>query len=116
MLFYLSGDAMDNFKVIYKILKALERAMDYEEFDKESISAERLEISKPRWTQLIIMMYTEGLISGVKVTTDGLSSAHVVMIRPQITLKGLTYLSENSLMKTISNTIKGVVEIGSNLI
>jgi len=31
---------MDNFKIIYKILKAMEVAMDLEEFDTKSISKE----------------------------------------------------------------------------
>ena len=33
---------MDNFNIIYKILKQLEKAMDYDEFDMETVSAERL--------------------------------------------------------------------------
>jgi len=35
---------VDNFKIIYKILKALETALDYEEFDIDEISHERLKI------------------------------------------------------------------------
>ena len=38
---------MDNFTVIYKILKALEQAMDYDEFDIKQISHTRLNISYP---------------------------------------------------------------------
>ena len=37
---------MDNFKVIYKILKLLEVAMDYDEFDRNQLTAECLGISK----------------------------------------------------------------------
>ena len=36
---------MDNFTVIYKILKTLEQAMDYDEFDVKQISHTRLNIS-----------------------------------------------------------------------
>lgn len=39
---------MDNFKIIYKILRALEQAMDLEEFDPDLISAENLGISENR--------------------------------------------------------------------
>lgn len=52
---------MDNFKAVYKILSALEKAMDYPEFD----------------------------------------------IR--ITLKGLEYLQENSMMKKVYNAVKGII-------
>ena len=37
---------MDNLNIIYKILKQLEKAMDYDEFDMETVSAERLKISE----------------------------------------------------------------------
>ena len=40
---------MDNFRIIYKILKELETAMDYDEFDMNRISAEALTISQQRW-------------------------------------------------------------------
>lgn len=40
---------MDNFTVIYKILKALEQAMDYDEFDISRISHTKLDISYQRW-------------------------------------------------------------------
>lgn len=36
---------MDNFTIIYKILRVLEKAMDYEEFDINTISHERLNIT-----------------------------------------------------------------------
>ena len=37
---------MNNFNIIYKILKTLEVAMDYDEFDLEQISPEALKISQ----------------------------------------------------------------------
>lgn len=40
---------MDNFTIIYKILKELEKALDYDEFDVSRISSERLGISGQRW-------------------------------------------------------------------
>lgn len=40
-----SGERKDNFKIIYKILKILEQAMDYEKFDYSLISAEQLNIT-----------------------------------------------------------------------
>ena len=47
---------MDNFKVIYKILKFLEVSLDYEQTDVDAISPERLHITHERWEQLLIMM------------------------------------------------------------
>lgn len=39
---------MDNFKIIYKILSTLEKSMDLEQCNVDSISPERLNISEER--------------------------------------------------------------------
>lgn len=52
---------MDNFKIIYKILRALEQAMDLEEFDPDLISAENLGISENRRRAILEMLYESGL-------------------------------------------------------
>lgn len=39
---------MDNFKAVYKILSALEKSMDLEDFDIDLISPQRLEVSWER--------------------------------------------------------------------
>ena len=46
----------DNFKIIYKILSALEKDMDLQVFDLEKISFNTLGISKERWAKYIQMM------------------------------------------------------------
>ncbi|MBE6083216.1 MAG: hypothetical protein E7205_11090 [Tissierellaceae bacterium] len=53
---------MDNFKIIYKILKTLEKAMDYDEFDARLISAETLGVSQNRWEAIMVMLQDEGYI------------------------------------------------------
>lgn len=104
---------MNNFSVIYKMLKALERAMDYDEFDTSQISAERLNISYQRWEKILIMLAKSGYIEGV--VYDQISSdynPHIEEpIMPVITLKGLEYLSENSLMKKAANIAKGIKDV-----
>ena len=54
------GDMMDTFRVIYRILRILQRAMDCEEFDAGSISAEALGLSGPKWCRLMAMLLQEG--------------------------------------------------------
>ena len=44
---------MDNFKIIYRILRFLEKAMDLEEVDTDRISAEALGISEQRWIAIM---------------------------------------------------------------
>ena len=73
---------MDNFKAVYKILSALEKAMDYPEFDmkRDITGATRINASDVR-----------------------------------ITLKGLEYLQENSMMKKVYNAVKGIKDITPGL-
>ena len=47
---------MNNFTVIYKILRAIEQSMDYEEFDDKAISPAVLNVSKERRDKLLIEM------------------------------------------------------------
>lgn len=87
----------DNFKCIYKILRTLEKALDYENIDLEEIGHERLEISKERWMKYLEMMTDEGLITGlifIKSYIDGRTD--IINNDVRITLKGLEYLSENT--------------------
>lgn len=64
---------MDNFSIIYKILKKLEKAMDLDEFSIDDVSAEILKISESRWAAIIEMLCENGYIAGVTVqrSADG---------------------------------------------
>ena len=89
----------DNFKCIYKILRTLERALDYENIDLEELGNERLEISKERWKNYLEMMLDMGLIKGIEFKTYVDGGTGVVNDGVRITLKGLEYLSENTIMQ-----------------
>lgn len=101
---------MENFKVIYRILKALEQAMDYEEFDVNKISHTKMNISYQRWERIMIMLAKSGYIEGVIYDQCGSEYCpHIEEpIQPVITLKGLEYLEENSLMRKTANVMKGI--------
>ncbi len=106
---------MDNFNIIYKILKELERAMDYDEFDLDRVSAERLKISQNRLMRIWAMLSKEGYVEGIGVKYGAQNDVIVSVSNPRITLKGLEYLNENSLMKKAANIAKGIKEITSML-
>lgn len=99
---------MDNFKIIYRILRILEKAMDLEDFDMEQISAESLKISEARWCSLMEMLSDEGYIKGVRISRSIDGQIIVNQSNVRITLKGLEYLNENSFMKKAANLAKGV--------
>lgn len=102
---------MDNFSVIYKILRYLEKAMDFDEPDLDCISAERLKITGNRRDAILEMLVREGYVDGVTIkrSVDGESVMSLGHVR--ITLKGLEYLKENSIMKKLSDAAKGIADI-----
>ena len=101
---------MNNFTVIYKILKALEESMDYEEFDDNLISPEVLGITKERRNKLLMEMQRDGYITGLMPYKNlGQQTTHLrEPLSINITLKGLEYLSDNSMMKKAANLLKGI--------
>ena len=102
---------MENFKIIYKILKSIEESMDYEIFDENIISPEYLGVGKERWKALIIELLDNEYVTGiVKVPIMG-NRVDLKIVKPQITLKGMEYLEENSMMKKAYNLLKGIREI-----
>lgn len=104
---------MDDFKVIYRILRYLQASMEVDEFDQEALSPSRLKVSQVHIDSLLIMMQDAGYITGVR-TQQTLSDSRPHIIHPcipRITIKGLEYLEENSMMHKAGNLIKGISEI-----
>ena len=56
---------MDDFRIIYKILKILQESMDYESFDNTRIEQEELHISEPKWRRIMAMLVNEGYVTGI---------------------------------------------------
>ena len=106
---------MNNFTIIYKILKALEKAMDLEKFDLSTISPDILKISDNRWFAIMEMLIENSFVAGATVE-HYYAGSKIVDRGIRITLKGLEYLQNNSMMKKASDTLKGATEIVGNLI
>ena len=77
---------MYNFIAIYRILSYLEQALDYDEPDMSQISSSALGLSTNRWLALLRLLEDAGYIE-------------VFGHRTRITLRGLEYLQQNSLMQ-----------------
>ena len=101
----------DNFKIIYKILSALEKDMDLQEFDLEKISFNTLGISKERWAKYIQMMVDSEYIKGIHVYYDCTGALEVDNSGISLTLKGLEYLTENSIMQRIYKSFMSVKDV-----
>lgn len=106
---------MDNFKAVYKILTALEKAMDLPEFDIMQVGPDALGVTPERWYRYIEMMADVGYVKGVVITKNILGETNVIAENARITLKGLEYLQENSIMQRIYKAAKGIKEITPGL-
>lgn len=102
---------MESFTDIYKILHGLESCMDLETVNLDMISPETLKITRERWEKYLEMLQDEGYIKGVKISTYISGTKVVNADNIQITLKGLEYLNENSMMKKAYRAIKGIKDV-----
>ena len=102
---------MDNFKIIYKILSVLEKSMDLENVDIERISSNNLGISQQRWNKYMEMLLDAGYIKGVTIQKYVPGETNVDAEDIRITLKGLEYLSENSIMQKMYKAAKGITDL-----
>ncbi len=98
---------MNNFNIIYKILKYLETAMDYDEVDMDFISPERLGISQNRWNSVIEMLTAIEYVIGIAIKSGAQGEVVLSVSTPRITPKGLKYLNKNPLMREAANIAKG---------
>lgn len=102
---------MDNFKAVYRILSTLEKAMDLPEFDISQIGAKTLGVTEQRWGRYLEMMADVGYIKGVEIRSNIDGSLQIDASEIRITLKGLEYLQENSIMRKMYNAAKGIADV-----
>lgn len=103
-------ELIDNFRAVYRILSAMEKAMDLPEFSLEQVGAETLGISKERWLRYIEMLCDAGYIKNARVV-DSVAGKYLDEDNPSITLKGLEYLQENSIMQYLYKAAKGIKDM-----
>lgn len=101
---------MNNFNAIYKILSTLEKAMDFPEFDAKKISPEKIGISEGRWKCIMEILVDCGYVKNVIIEESDLG-LDVKLGDIRITLAGLEYLHENSIMKKAYNAAKGIKDV-----
>lgn len=102
---------MDNFRVIYRILRVLKASLDYDEPTAEAYPAAALGVSENRRDNLLWMMQRDGCVDGVTRSGyfDGAHRIDASDIR--ITIRGLEYLHENSMMARVANAARGIAKV-----
>ena len=108
---------MEEFRNMYRILRILQKSMDLEEFDRATISAEALGLSEPMWRRLMTQLVRKGFIEGVRVIRYDQSDIPLIKYTgcPEITMEGLQFLEENSMMRKLAQGAKGIIEIIGDL-
>ena len=104
---------MNDFRAIYRVLKTLSAAIDDEEFDPGRISAEAVGVSPRRLNALLVMLAENGYVEGVSVCryqSDPDPWPRAQACAPRITLKGLEYLQENSIMQRCAQLALGIAD------
>lgn len=92
---------MENFNVIFKILTALEEAMDEVEVDRNTISYQTLGITRNRWVNILDMMQKGGYIEGISIQRE-VTPPSIQYRGIKITVQGLTYLKMDPMMQNIA--------------
>ena len=85
--------------------------MDLEKFNPDSSSPEALKISDERWNKYMEMLLDAGYIKGVKIQKYVAGGTSVDIDDIRITLKGLEYHSENSIMQRLYIAAKEITEL-----
>lgn len=102
---------MSDFDTIYKILAILKSSMDCYEFDNRLLSSEHLGVSPARRMALLRMLVEEGYIKGIAFDESAGGDIMESVARPRITLKGLEYLENNTLMEKAYRAAKGIRDL-----
>lgn len=104
---------MNDYKIMCKILRLLDKHKGDEDFDYALISASAMKCGYAEWEQLMIELQENGYLRGL-VYTQTMSDKfpHLVEpIRPRITMKGMAYLEENTMMAKAKEALQMVGDI-----
>lgn len=103
---------MDDFKIIYRILKCIYASMDFDDFNRACLSPDMLNVSQNKIDALLVMLAKAGLIDNAKIVQypSGADAVHFIG-KPALTLKGLEYLEDNSMMKRAKEALSGIAGV-----
>lgn len=86
--------------VVYKILSYLYKCLKSgEKVDMDLISAEMLGINQRYWRVIVGELVERGYVSGYRVTQTPSGITTINPVDPTITMSGVEFLMENSMMR-----------------
>lgn len=112
------------FVTINKILSYIEKRLDDTVFDLENFDAKTFNVSENRFYRYLQMLLDAGYISGIEVKDFGepddfmteserlhYERFYAVFDAPAITIKGLQFLAENTLLMRMDKAAKSIRDI-----
>jgi len=102
----------DFFVVSYKILQDLSNQMEIGEYEPGSFTHVTYGVSRSYWERILTLLFENGYIDGIVLFQIlGRIDNSVKIINPQITIKGLEYLEENSTLQKAKNFLKDLAPV-----
>ena len=104
----------DMFVVMYKILSYLYSCEKKGEKPLPSLltgEGDLLHINEAYFANIIEEMVDEGLVKGFQILKTWSGTKDVVTNDPRITIKGVEFLQENSMMKKVAKALKDAKDI-----
>lgn len=93
-------------KTIYGILSAFEKQLDETSFNLDILKARTWNVSEIRFIRYLKMLLNAGYIDGISISPLSDNQYYIKSDNAAITLKGLEYLAENSMMRKVADILK----------
>lgn len=100
---------MEASTTIYRVLRALSFFMGCEEPPMERLSPEALGCTTEYRDSVLVMLAEAGYVEGVEWASYSDNVRTVRLVRPSITLSGLSYLGHDPAMVAESRRARGIV-------
>lgn len=106
---------MEDFRIIYRLLQAIIAYEKAEERTLDFFLPERLKTSAENRDRLLVKLVRAGYVDGVRVADDINNLTQPVVLwsasAPSITIRGMEYLEENSMMRKAAAVARGIRDI-----
>lgn len=97
---------MDNLRIVYRILSIIEKKMEYAQFDLSQLSPSALGVSPELRNNLLCSIISAGYVEGATIKCN-----EIDLENARLSIAGMEYLSENSVMQKIARAAKGIAEV-----
>lgn len=105
----------EDFRTIYRILKAVRSYELAEEGSLLWFEPERLKTTAENRDRLVLKLIDKGYLKGFHIIRDIDGQTKPVIVwrdsSPEITIEGMEYLEENGLMKKAAELVRGIREV-----